>query len=106
MYQLTTKRVFNNVQTATGGTDITVDATVTDASEVDQTTRILLGAFAGQAELHANIKIIDTKSSAVLGEMLAHGKSSGGHVFAGTTTEAIDQIAAQVADYLLRNRRL
>jgi hypothetical protein len=106
MYQLTSKRVFNNVQTTPTGTDIIVDATVTSASEVDQATRVLLGALAGQAELQANVKILDAKSNAVLGEMLAHGKSSGGHVFAGTTTEAIDQVATQIADYLLRNRRI
>jgi hypothetical protein len=36
--------------------------------------------------------------------MVAQGKSSGGHIFAGTTQEAIDLTARQISDYLLQNR--
>jgi hypothetical protein len=38
--------------------------------------------------------------------MEAKGKSSGGHIFAGTTQEAIEQAATQIVDFLLHNRKL
>lgn len=66
----------------------------------------MFGALAGQARLVADVNVLDARTKETLGQMRAEGKSSGGHVFAGTTSEALDQLASQIADYLLRNRKI
>lgn len=104
--QLLNKRVFASLPGDPTVADVRLDVTIIEVSEVSQASRILFAAFAGQAKVIADVDVIDRKTGASLGQMRAEGKSSGGHVFAGTTSEALDQMASQVADYLLRNRKL
>ena len=73
---------------------------------MSQGARILFGALAGQAGITAQVDVFDKRSGMVISSMVAKGQSSGGHVFAGMTQEAIDQAATQIADYLLANRKL
>ncbi len=56
--------------------------------------------------MQANVKIVDSKTRNLLAEIIATGLSSGGDVFAGTSREAIRETAAQITDYVLRNRKL
>lgn len=104
--QLLNKRVFAALPGNPDQADVTLDVTIVEVSEVSQGARILFGALAGQAKMVADVDVIDRKTGASLGKMRAEGKSSGGHIFAGTTSEALDQMAVQVADYLLRNRKI
>ena len=104
--QLLNKRVFAVLPGNPDQADVVLDVNIVEVSEVSQASRILFAAFAGQARVVADVDVVDRKSGASLGQMRAEGKSSGGHVFAGTTSEALDQMATQVADYLLRNRKL
>lgn len=103
--QLINKKVFKSV-TDVNSSDYVLKVNVVDVSEVSQGARIFLGALAGQAGITANVEIYDRREGRTLSSMVAKGSSSGGHVFAGTTQEAIDQAAAQISDYLLQNRRL
>lgn len=104
--QLLNKRVFASLPGDVTVADIRLDVTIIEVSEVSQASRILFAALAGQAKIVADVDVIDARTNQSLGQMRAEGKSSGGHVFAGTTSEALDQMASQVADYLLRNRKI
>jgi hypothetical protein len=103
--QLLSKKVFNSV-VAEGQSDYLLKVNVVEVKEVTQAARILLGALAGQAKITAQVDVLDRTDSTVLGSMIANGESSGGHIMAGTTQEAIDLTAIQIADYLLRNRTI
>ena len=101
--ELANKKVFKSI-TDQGSADYLIRVNITQISEVGQGARIMLGALAGQAAIVANCEVFDRKQNAVIGNMVAQGKSSGGHIFAGTTQEAIDLAARQISDYLLQNR--
>ena len=103
--QLIGKKVFKSV-TDIDASDYLLKVNVVEVSEVSQGARIMFGALAGQAGITANVEVYDRREGKVLSTLVAKGSSSGGHVFAGTTQEAIDQAANQIADYLLQNRRL
>jgi hypothetical protein len=66
----------------------------------------MLGSHPRHATNKPNNIVRKLKNGQVLGQMAVSGQSSGGHIFAGTTTEALDQAATQLADYLLRNRKI
>jgi len=102
--QIINKRVFKSVANG-DSSDYMLRINLTEVSEVTQAARILLGALAGQAEITAHCVVVE-RGGKVIGSMVAKGTSSGGHVFAGTTQEAIDMAATQIVDYLLSNRRL
>jgi hypothetical protein len=104
--QILSKRVFSDVQAAATAADIRIECLITQANDVTQATRVMVGALAGRALVTANVKIVDSKTEAVLGEFVATGRSSGGNIFAGTTKEAVQETAKQITDYLLRNRRI
>ncbi len=101
--QLASKNVFKAITTADAA-DYQLKVNVLSVSDVGQGTRIMLGAFAGQAEISAQVDVIDSKAGKAMGSFIAKGQSSGGTIFAGTTQQAIDQAAAQIADHLLANR--
>ena len=101
--QLVSKNVFKAL-TASNAADYQVKVNILSVSEVAQGVRILLGAFAGKAEISTQVDVFDSKAGKSMGNFVAKGKSSSGTIFAGTTQEAIDQAAAQIADHLLANR--
>jgi len=103
--QLVNKKAFRSI-TDSSSSDYLLRVTVTNVSEVSQGARILLGALAGQASISASCEVVDRKQDKVIGSMTTNAKSSGGHIFAGTTQEAIDIAATQIVDYLLQNRKL
>lgn len=103
--QLMTKQVFQSVRPKTATTDLRVEATIVEIEEVSQGARLMLGIFAGQASIRVRVVVRNLTTQEELGQMVAWGRSSGGNIFAGTTSEALEQVATQIADYLLRNRR-
>lgn len=104
--QLLNKRVFASLPADSREASVLLDVTITEVSEVSQGARIFFGALAGQATINVSVKVIEQPSGATIGSLQATGKSSGGHVFAGTTSEALEQVASQIADYLLRHRKI
>jgi Domain of unknown function (DUF4410) len=104
--QIISKRVFLDVKTGSDPADIRIEAVITEANDVTQAARIMVGALAGRASVTADVKIFDGKTGEALGEIKAMGRSSGGNIFAGTTREAVHETATQITDYLLRNRQI
>ena len=102
---LINKKVFTSI----GGIDVAdtvIEANITQVYEVSQGARIILGALVGQASISVDVVVKNRRTGEIMGSMVAAGKSSGGHIFAGTTSTALDQAANQIADYLLRNRAI
>jgi hypothetical protein len=72
---------------------------ITDVRGVSTAGRILFGGLAGRATVKAQVELIDTVKGKI-GELEAEGKSSGGTVFAGTTSQALERLAEQIVDYI------
>lgn len=66
-------------------------------------SRILLGVLAGQAGIVVNAELIDLKDNKIIGKFSVEGKSSGGTIFAGNTSQAVERSAEQLALYVKNN---
>jgi hypothetical protein len=76
---------------------------ITAVRDIDNYTRVMWGAFAGQANTQVTVELREKASGKLLGSAEIEGKSSGGSVFAGTTTEAVDRVADQVIQLVTEN---
>lgn len=79
---------------------------IIEANKVGGTSRILLGALAGRAKLRVKTEVFDGASGELIGAMVAEGKSSGGTVFAGTTSQAISRVAEQIGNWLTARQEI
>ena len=71
--------------------------------DIDKTDRVLLGALAGRARLQSQLALYDTASGKLLAKANAESESSGGSVLAGTSPQAVEQMAGQVIQFLKEN---
>ena len=69
---------------------------ITGVRDIDNFNRVMWGAFAGQANTRAKFEVRKKETDQLLGSVDIEGKSSGGSVFAGTTTQAVDRVADEV----------
>lgn len=76
-----------------------LSATITNLNKVAGASRILLGALAGKASVDVDVIVKDAKGK-VISQFTANGKSSGGTIFAGTTDQALEKAAAQMAAFM------
>ena len=83
--------------------EIKILVTITKVRDIDNTDRIMWGAFAGQANSQATVELLEQPSGKLLGIGDIEGKSSGGSVIAGTTPEAVDRVADQVVRLIIEN---
>jgi len=72
---------------------------VTSSREVGDAARVWLGALAGRAGLDVGLELVDSASGRTLAAGTASGKS-GANIFAGTTQEAVDSLAAEIARFV------
>ena len=73
---------------------------VTKLSTVTKFSRIMFGAFAGRAEVIADVYVYEKGKNRPIGHFQVNGKSSGGSVAAGGTDEAIQKTAEAIVTYL------
>ena len=83
--------------------DLKLTVTVTNIRKVGSTTRLLLGAFAGQGSLQTNVELTDVRKRNLIARAKAEGKTSGGVAWAGTTPQAVERVAEQVADFVAKH---
>ena len=83
--------------------ELKLNVEITEIKQVSGAARILLGALAGRAKVHAKCEIINTKTNEVLRKFEAEGESSGGSIFAGTTNQAVKEISKSVVNYIKSN---
>ncbi len=84
--------------------DVHIRITITGIRDVSNYDRVMWGAFAGQANIQAQVDIVENTSQKLIGGGSIEAKSSGGSVFAGTTFQAVDKTADEVIRFLLENR--
>lgn len=100
--ELTNRGVFTNYSTGAdpGAAEVRVSVILTGLKTVGATERAMFGAMAGKARLTAAVTVTDLKTNQELGSFSVSGKSSGGSIAAGGTSEAIDNTALGVAVFL------
>ncbi len=76
-----------------------LSATITNLNKVGGASRIILGALAGRASVDVDVVVKDAKGK-VISQFAVNGKSSGGTIFAGTTDQALEKAAAQIAAFM------
>jgi len=77
--------------------------TITKVRDIDNMTRLMWGAMAGQANTQATVELREQPSGKLLAIGDIEGKSSGGSIIAGTTPEAVDRVADQVVRLITEN---
>jgi hypothetical protein len=82
--------------------DLKIDVKIIDVSGVSTAGRLMFGALAGRATVKATVDLNDTKENKKVGSFVVEGKSSGGSIFAGTTSQALEMAAEQIADYVAK----
>ncbi len=80
--------------------DLQLNAKIVELKKVGAGARVMLGALAGRAGIVVDVELIDMKAGKIIGAFKAEGKSSGGTVFAGTTSQAIERAAEQIVEFL------
>jgi Domain of unknown function (DUF4410) len=75
---------------------IKVSADIKQVNAVSDVARVMVGAFAGQAQIVVQVTVSDLKSGNQIGTFEAEGKSSAGTAFAGTTDQAVQRVAEQI----------
>lgn len=83
--------------------DLRLDAKIVELKKVSSAERVMQGAFAGRAGITVDTELIDVKAGTKIGAFRAHGVSSGGTRFAGTTRQAIDQATDQIVEFVQKN---
>jgi len=73
---------------------------VTDVRGVSGLSRFLFGAMAGRASIRADVQLVELATGEKIGAFSIEGKSSGGTVFAGTTSQALEKTGEGVAEYI------
>lgn len=84
--------------------DLLLHAHIMNLRRVSSTARAVGGALVGRGALEIQVELIDLATGESIGELTAEGKSSGGTVFAGTTTQGIEQAVDRVIEYLVQHR--
>jgi hypothetical protein len=104
--RLAVRTCFENCVTGPdpGNADLRLSASVTGIRGVSNVGRVLFGAMAGRAVVRADIRLTDVKSGEVVAVFSIEGKSSGGWVGAGTTSQALDKTAEGVAQYIYEHK--
>jgi hypothetical protein len=87
-----------------GKAELKLTATITGVRSVSSTGRFFFGAMAWKASVQARIKLIDLKTGDAVGAFNVEGKSSGGSVVAGTTSEAFEKTGEGVAQFINENK--
>ena len=60
----------------------------------------MLGAFAGRGSVKVSADLLDGRSGGKLSAFTSEGKTSAGTVFAGTTEQALQRAAEEIAGFV------
>ncbi len=83
--------------------DLLLQIRISDLRKVSDFSRIMFGALAGRAKIQIDASIVDPMTAQKLGSFTAEGKSSGGTIFAGTTSQALSKVSDEIVQYFKSN---
>ncbi|MGH9458559.1 MAG: DUF4410 domain-containing protein [Thermoanaerobaculia bacterium] len=93
-----------SVVSATGSpdakADLRLDANIVNLRKVSPGKRVMLGALAGRGSVTVDVNLVDGTSRRNLAAFTSEGKTSGGTVFAGTTEQALQRAAEEIAGFV------
>ena len=98
------QKVYSHAADPENDAQLGIRVTVASVRDVDNTDRLMWGAFAGQANTKALLEVREKATDKLLGSAQVEGISSGGSVMAGTTGEAVDRVADEVVMIILENK--
>ncbi len=84
--------------------DLRITVIITKIRDIDNFDRVMWGAFAGQAKTDATVEFTEQTTGKLIGSGEIEGKSSNGSVLAGTTPEAVDRVADEVVNLVVKNQ--
>jgi hypothetical protein len=73
---------------------------IVDINRVTGGQRAMVGAFAGRGWIRLRVYLYDGATDEQIGDASIEGFSSGGTVFAGTTSDAMDEAAEKVVEFV------
>ena len=82
---------------------VLLNAKIVQLRKVSTGKRLVLGAMAGRGSVAVDAELVDARSGKRLGTFRSEGKTSAGTVFAGTTEQAIERVAEQIAEFVKQN---
>lgn len=99
------KKIFEGCFSVSGAStmpdsSLALNIQIIQLRKVKEASRVLVGALAGQAKAVVNGQIVNPTNNENLASFTAEGESSGGSVLAGTTEQALERVAEQVADFI------
>ncbi len=97
------KKVYSTHASLIKEYNLRLDIDVIDIDAVTSTERELLGAFAGEADMIARISLFDPVVGIKLASAVGEGHSSSGHVYAGTTPQAVQRLSEQIVVFVEKN---
>jgi len=80
--------------------DSTVTAVLIGAAGVSSSERVLLGGFAEKPRVTAEVRLVDLRSGALVGQFKVEGTTFGASATARTTPEAFENAGAGIAEYI------
>lgn len=105
--KLQERGLFENVASANFSSnteaELVLNVNLIDIRRVGEVTRFLLGALAGQAKINANAELVDLNEGKTIGKFTAKGLSSGGTIYAGHTSQAIERISEQITEFVQKS---
>lgn len=93
-------KVSSAVSNTADSAEMKVAVTITRIRDVSTFGRVMLGAFAGQGIVYAEIELTESRSGKILAKGSIEGKTSGGSIFAGTTPQAADRVAEEAVKFI------
>lgn len=96
-------KVYSQAADADAKSDVALRVIITNIRDISAFDRVMWGGLAGQANTKATVEVRERASDKLIGSGEIEGKSSGGSVMAGTTSEAVDRVADEVVRLVVDN---
>ena len=96
-------QVLSGTGSPTAAADLKLKADIVEMRKVSTGKRMMLGGLAGRGSVKVNAELLDGRNGTKLGAFTSEGKTSGGTVFAGTTEQALQRAAEQIAGFVTQN---
>ena len=105
--KLREKNVFGNVVPGSTSPEAAVELRlslkIVQLHKVSRSARLMMGGLAGQASIVIEAELLDVKAGKTVGGFKVEAQSSGGTVFAGTTSQAIERAVEQIVGFVQKN---
>jgi hypothetical protein len=75
-----------------------------EVNEVSGGQRFMMGAFAGRAEVAADLELVDERTAAVLSRAEVQAETGSHSIMAGTTHQAVDKVVDEIVAFIREHK--